>query len=474
MRIWAFAGQTVALGAAAIAAFVVAPVAVVIGCCAVAAWAFTYLGPVCGVLLPAIVRSTRELTTANVWIGGCESTSVLGGAAMATVLLAIQGPALVLAGGAVLSLASIVSTLMYGRIESPPPADADDNDSGGSTRRLLRGIKALRKRPGATAVLAVAGGQYVLVGALDLIVVVLAIDRLDMSNAGPGLLATTVGAGGLITTLSSPKLLRHDRLAPLMIAALGSLIIAALLLGIAPTVLAALLLLAIAGFSRSLLNLTSRLLLQRATPPHLLGTVFGAIELLSGIGMVAGSIVTQLLIAAGGVRAALFGLATFFAVLLAFTWRSLRIADNSADIPIVAISLLRRLPAFAPLHPMALEAVARAATEVPVVSGQVVMTEGEIGDRFYAVADGSFEIIRAGRHVGTAERGGCFGEVALLANVPRTATITASRSGSLLAIHRVPFLVAVTGSDSSRQAAWGVIRAMGIEVEATDGRTLDA
>ena len=121
----------------------------------------------------------------------------------------------------------------------------------------------------------------------------------------------------------------------------------------------------------------------------------------------------------------------------------------------MAISLLRRIPAFAPLQPLALEAVARAATEIPVASGDVVMREGDAGDTFYAVCDGSFDITSHGAHVRTAERGTGFGEVALLANVPRTATIIANRAGALLAIHRVPFLIAVTGSDSSRQAAWG-------------------
>jgi hypothetical protein len=57
--------------------------------------------------------------------------------------------------------------------------------------------------------------------------------------------------------------------------------------------------------------------------------------------------------------------------------------------------------------------------------------------------------------------------------VPRTATITANCPGSLLAIHRVPFLIAVTGSDSSRQAAWGVIRTMELDVDADDMPTLD-
>ena len=68
-----------------------------------------------------------------------------------------------------------------------------------------------------------------------------------------------------------------------------------------------------------------------------------------------------MLIAVQGVEAALVGLAVFFAVLLVLTWRSLRVADKSADIPIVAISLLRRIPTFAPLPPLSIETVAASA-----------------------------------------------------------------------------------------------------------------
>jgi hypothetical protein len=236
----------------------------------------------------------------------------------------------------------------------------------------------------------------------------------------------------------------------------------------------ALLLMPIVGFGGALLNLTSRMLLQRATQPEATAGIFAALELLIGVGMVLGSLITQLLIAVGGVDTALIGLGVVFVMLLLLTMRSLRSADAAADIPLVAISLLRRIPAFNPLPPLALETVARAATEVSVSTGEVVMTEGEEGDLFYAVADGAFDIVANGAYVATAERGAGFGEVALLANVPRTATITASRAGSLLAIHRVPFLIAVTGSDSSRQAAWGVIRTMGLNVDVDDPPTLGA
>ena len=464
VRLWAFAVQAVALGTASVAAFAEAPLSIVMGCCAVAAFAFTYLGPVCGVLLPAIVRSARELTVANVWVGACESASLLGGAAVATMLLALQGAPLVLAGGAALTSASFLATVMHGRIEPAPDGQPDATDSLGATRLMFHSLTVLRGRPGAGGVLAIAGGQYLLIGAFDLILVVYAIDALGLGDAGPGLLATCVGVGALASALVSTILVRRDRLAPLMIGSLVGIAIASLVLGAAPTLALAIALLPVVGFSGSLLNLTSRMLLQRATPPDALGSIFGAIELLAGIGMVAGSLLAQLLIAATGVEGSLIGICLFFTLLLMLTRRSLRVADDSADIPIVAISLLRRLPAFAPLQPFALEAVARAAAEISVDAGQIVMTEGEEGDRFYAVADGSFDIVTGGRHVSTAERGGCFGEVALLANVPRTATITASRPGCLLAINRVPFLIAVTGSDSSRQAAWGVIRAMGLDL----------
>ena len=104
--------------------------------------------------------------------------------------------------------------------------------------------------------------------------------------------------------------------------------------------------------------------------------------------------------------------------------------------------------------------VARTAEEVVVEPGDVVIRQGEPGDHYYVVADGTLEISTDGQLKHTAERGNVFGEVALLADVPRTATVTAASTSTLLAVGRVAFLQAVTGHDSSRQAAWGVVHAM--------------
>jgi MFS family permease len=339
---------------------------------------------------------------------------------------------------------------------------------------VLRSVEVMKDRAGALGLLAVAGGHYLLVGSLDLVVVVLANDQLSLGDSGPGLLATSAGIGALLCALVSALLVRRDRLAPLVIGSTAAIAVALVALGLVPTLTTALILLPVAGFGGALLHLTSRMLLQRATPPDATAGVFAAIELLDGVCLVAGSIIAQVLIAAGGVDAALIGLGVVFAILLLLTWHALKTADDSADIPIVTISLLRRIPAFEPLPALILETVARAAIEVSVPAGQVVVTEGEEGDRYYAVADGSFDVVRHGALIRTIGRGDGFGEIALLANVPRTATITATRAGSLLAIQRVPFLVAVTGTDSSRQAAWGVVRAMTLSDEGEDAPTIGA
>jgi hypothetical protein len=154
--------------------------------------------------------------------------------------------------------------------------------------------------------------------------------------------------------------------------------------------------------------------------------------------VITGSVATQVLISQRGTEAALFGIAAFFLVLLVVTWRALRVADDSADVPVVAMSLLRQHPIFAPLPTPVLETVARSSIELPVERGARLIVEGD-----------------------AIRRGGGFGEIALLADVRRTATVTAQASGAVVAIERAPFLVAVTGHDSERQAAWGVAHSNG-------------
>ena len=453
VRVAAMALQTTSFAVAALAAFagLAAPFVVSAGTIGIVAAAS--LGPAGAVLRPAIVRSSRELTVANLWTGYAHSVSVFVAPAVATLMLLAGGSTAVLAACAVIAgLAFVVSVAGH-------PADPPGGGAGAHVHAVMlmrRNLSAVRSRPGVVGVLTVAGGQFFLVGALDIVIVVAAQTELGLGRSGPGVLSAVFGLGAFVSGLVTTLLVERRRLAPLLVVAMVFVAAAAMALGAALSIVMALALLPMMGLARSVLDLLSVVLLQRSADPHAVGSMFAVREMAAGFGLIGGSVTTQVLISQSGVGAALFGIAGFFVVLLLVTWRALRVADDSADVPVVAMSLLRQHPIFAPLPTPVLETVARASIELPVEQGDRLIAEGDHGDRFYAVSEGWFVVANGDVQIATIGRGGGFGEIALLADVPRTATVTAQTGGAVVAIDRAPFLVAVTGHDSERQAAWGV------------------
>ena len=463
--------QTVGYGVAAVAAFTDLATIVIVAAATVALAAVTTLRPSGAVLMPAHVRTSDELVSGNLWIWYVESASVLGGPLLATVLLAVGGPAVTLVGCAAAALIAVVLTLFDMRVD-PPPGVGDGDER--YRHPLQAAWRPLRGRPGLVSVLIVVWAQYVMIGALDLALVVIARTELDLGDSGPGLLSTAFGFGALVSVAGASFVARRVRLAPALVSAMAVAGVAFFVFGLALSLMVALVVLPILGLSRSMFDGPSRMLLQRSARPEALGSMFAIRELCASSGLIAGSVFALVALEVGDAELVLTSLGVAFLVLLALTFRGLRVTDAGADVPVVEMSLLRRLPMFEKLSSLSLEAVARSASPVSVEPGSVVIRQGDPGDVFYAVVDGSFEVEMSGTRVRTVERLSFFGEVALLADVPRTATVTASRAGSLLAIDRVSFLVAVTGTDSSRQAAWGVVRALTLESEVTPGSALRA
>lgn len=471
VRVVGMAGQAFGFGIAAAAIALDWPIWTGVLGVAIGYTAATSLRPAAAVLLPAIVRSSRELTTANVWVGYGDSSGLLLGPLMATVLLAVQGPAASLAGCAVISLGAAALTAPFVR-NGPPPAvpdhDHDDDLRPRGRRALLHAITGpfgdvvrVVKRPGARAVLLVAAAQFVMVGASDVIWVVIAGEHLEFGGAGAGVLSALFGAGSLLCATVSGPAARRTRLGPMMIGCLVLIALGCLVLGAAIALVTVIVLVPLIGFSRGLVDVLARVLLQRSAPPSELPSVFGAAETLAGLGGLAGSLIAQVLIAWSGAQAALITLGVLFVLAAAALARPLRAADDAADVPVVAMSLLRRLPVFAPLPVWSLEVVARGARELEVGDGSAVINQGEHGDAFYAVVDGEFLVTRDGEQVRSVRRGDGFGEIALIADIPRSATVTASGHGSLLAIDRDAFLLAVTGHERANDAAWQLLHTMG-------------
>lgn len=458
VRVGAMILQTAGFAVAALAAFAGEQAALVVIPTMIGIGGSTILGPAGAVLRPAIVRSSQELTIANLWSGYADSMSVLGGPLLATVMLALGGAPAVVAASAVVSAAALLISVY--RHPPSPPGGQEASAHVGAIRLMRRELRTVRSRPGVMSVLIVAGAQYFLVGAMEIIVVVAAEDEFGLGPSGAGTLATAIGVGAFVSSGVTTLLVRRKRLAPLIGIAMLAIAACTFVLGIAMTALVAFMVLPIMGLARSSQDLLGVVLLQRSAEPEALGSVFAVLELAAGLALIAGTLVAQILIAIGGVQAALFGCGVYFVLLFALTINALRSADDSADVPVVVMSLLRRVPLFEPLPRPALEAVARATEEIEVDAGDRVIAQGEPGDRFYVVTDGEFEVQIDGEVVDSCHRGDSFGELALLADTPRAATVSAVGAASLVAIDRGPFLIAVTGHDSSRQAAWGVMQRM--------------
>jgi CRP-like cAMP-binding protein len=138
------------------------------------------------------------------------------------------------------------------------------------------------------------------------------------------------------------------------------------------------------------------------------------------------------------------------------TWRGLVDIDRSVAAPAEELAVIERVPMFAPLSIVAKEHMAATLTPVSYAAGDVVIREGEIGDRFYIVAHGELEVVAPGVHT-TASDGDYFGEIALIRDVPRTATVTAVVDSQLYAMDRNDFLAAVTAHSGVRAAGEAVV-----------------
>ena len=431
-----YVAQSLAMGGTAVALLAGANPLVAYALAAVGATAVTVTRPTQTALVPSLARTADELTANNVVSGWIESVSMLAAPALAGVLLAVASPGWVFAVMAVVAAASAV---LVAPIRGPAPAC----DALPAVQEALAGFRVLAREPTARVLVGLLGGQFVAIGALDVLYVVLAISVLDLGGSGAGYLNAASGAGGVAGIAVTVALVGRRRLLPPLV--LGVLVWGAAFVVLAawPTVGSALVLLAVAGAARSLLDVAGRTILQRTAPTDVLSRVFGVLEGLSMACLAIGSLLTSALVALAGGRWAIAGIGALLPLVLILSGRTLARIDRRTPVPVVKISLLRSLPLFAPLGAPELEGLAHGLDERRVPAGTVVIREGEPGDRFYVVAEGELDVDAGGRELRHLSRGDGFGEIALLRDVPRTATVTAQTDARLYALDKARFLASV-------------------------------
>ena len=402
-------------------------------------------------LVPLLARTPQELVATNVSGSILEGLAVLIGPALAGILLTFTGTDVVLAISAAISACA---ALLVARISSGPyvPARASSTIAD-----LTAGLRTLAHEPNTRLIIGLFASQTLVRGLLNVLLVVTAFHLLDLGESGVGFLNAAFGAGGLLGGIAGLGLVSLRRLARPFAAGLVMWGVPIALIGIWPHAAWTVICLAAVGAGNAVLDVAGFTLIQRGTDDAVLARVFGVFEVLVIAALGVGSIIGSLLIDQLGLRAALIVAGSILPVLTILTFPRLRAIDASVVVPERQLRILQSIPLFSPLPPTTLERLAAHLSPVTAPAGTEFVREGDAGDLFYVVAAGRVEVSTEGGRVGELGPGDYFGEIALLRDLPRSATCTATTNVELYTIDRDRFVSAVTGNSTSASEIESVI-----------------
>jgi MFS family permease len=413
--------------------------------------ATTLIRPALVALLPSLARTPEELIASNGATSTIESLGTLVGPLVAGALVAFADAGLVFAvgAGALLLAAMLLSRVrVEGRIELAAAAD-----EGGMRHALGAGFRTIARAPSARVIVGLVVAQAFVRGCLNVLIVVAAYRVLNAGGEAVGYMTAAIGVGGLVGAVGA-MMLGGRRLAVPFGLALVFWGLPIALIGPWPELALAVFLLAVVGAANSVEDVAAFTLLQRLVPDKILTRVLGVLWSLAMGGVALGSVVAPAVVAAIGPRPAFIVVGSILPLLTLVTYRRLAEIDRTV-VPAPELELIERVPMFAPLSVAAKERVAANLVPLSVRAGELVIRAGETGDSFYIVGAGELDISAEGLHT-TAHEADYFGEIALLRDVPRTATVKAIVDTELYALQRDDFLAAVTGHAAARAAGEAV------------------
>jgi MFS family permease len=412
--------------------------------------AATLIRPALQALLPSLARTPEELIASNGATSTVESVGTLLGPLVAGVLVAVADAGLVFALGAGTLL---VGAFLFSRVRVEGRLEVVADDEARLRDVLAAGFRTIVRAPGARLVVTLIVAQTFVRGCLNVLIVVAAFQVLDAGAEAVGYMTAAIGVGGLIGAVGAMTL-GGRRLAVPFGVALVFWGIPIALIGPWPDLAAAVVLLAIVGAANSVEDVAVFTLLQRLVPDRILARVLGVVWSLAMGGLALGSIAAPAVVDVIGARPAFVVVGSILPLLTLLTYRRLAEIDRSVA-PAPELELVERVPMFAPLSLAAKERVAANLVPESVPAGEVVIRAGDAGDRFYIVGDGELDVDVEGSHR-TLHRADYFGEIALLRDVPRTATVTANVDTNLYALQRTDFLAVITGHSAAHAAGQAV------------------
>ena len=449
--------RVVLVGAATLCVLLDAPPAAVYALAVATAIATVPFRSAQAALMPTLARTPGELTAANAVASTIESLAIFVGPMLAGLALSVASTATVFAlnAAALMFAVALLARLHVPRVERQPEIEA-----GTILHEAAAGFRTIGRDSSLRVLIGLFGAQTFVAGALQVYIVVMAFEVFDRGDAGVGFLNSAMGVGALIGGVAALSLTGAARLSlPFALGVLGWGV-PLILLGAGPQLGIALMLFVLVGVGNSVVDVAGFTLVQRAVPDRVLARVFGVIQMLWWLSLALGALVAPALVGWLGIDTALVATGICLVLLVALLWRPLAVIDAGAIGPeATELRILASVPIFAPLPGMSLEHVAGRLVPLRVDAGTVIVREGDAGDRFYIVAEGEVDVTQSGAKLTTLGTGGYFGEIALLRDVSRTATVTAHTNVVLYALDRDDFLATVTGHPQSAEAAETVMAA---------------
>lgn len=452
------AGLSVLLDLPAETVYAIAGIAMIVG---------TPFRPALAALMPSVARTPGELTAANAVVSTLESIGRFVGPALAGLLLAVASTEVVFFTTACTFL---LSTLFVSRLDVPAaPAAPEGVERAHFLSEAFAGFRTVAGDRRLRILLSLFSAQTFVAGANSVLLVVMALELLEIGESGVGFLNAAFGVGALVGSLAALSLAGLPRLTPPFVLGVVLWGLPLALIGVLPNYALALVLLAIVGIGNSVLDVAFFTLIQRTVPDEVLARVFGVIQMLWILTFGLGGLVVVPVIAGLGAAGALIVAGAFLPVLVAVLGPPLVRLEAVSEIPRAELALLRSIPIFTPLAGPSVEQLAGRLLPLRIDEGTVIVRQGDEADRFYIVAEGTVAVSVDESEVSVLGPGDYFGEIALLRDVPRTATAVARTPTVLYALERDDFLAAVTGHAPSAEAAERVISARLGSVSAAGG-----
>ena len=417
--------------------------------------------PAMSSVLPALVGDEEKLVEANSIWSQMDSVSFVLGPALGGVLALLGAPELAFAINGATFLIS-AATLLFVHI---PPREAKETaeEEEAWLSETLAGFRFLfRENEGVLATLTLSFVSLTFVGGgIWTLILVLSERSFGLGTEGSGFLNSVYGVGGVVGGLAAGYLASRLRLVPAAIWSMAASSIVLLFLGISPAGVLPFVILFVVGVLDIMVDVNGTTIIQTGTPEELLGRVFGAFDAVLIMAMLVGALAVGPLIEVLGPRPATVAFAVVGLGVFAACLPRLRRLEGVLGVRM----FIRKVPVLSGLSHAVLEDLASRMTLEKVLDGTAVVTQGEVGDRLYIVKEGEAEVVAQGQELATLSKNDYFGEIALLRDVPRTATVRARGPMELYSLDREDFQKLLERSEKLKSAMTGTSDARYVETQ---------